>query len=279
MDVSIIIVNFNTFDLTTQCLRSVYERTSGGLDYEVILVDNASSECDPDRFTKEFPGIRLVKAAKNLGFAGGNNLGIERSSGRNILLLNSDAELGNDAVSLAHRRLESDPRIGALSAKLIYPDGRVQLVCNRFPSFMREAVELLRLHKLLSPRRRGEVFLSSYFPHEYEIEVDWIWGAFLMFPRKALAAFPNKRLTETFFMYGEDREWCYLIKAAGYSVLFYPDALVVHHLGGSGHFKRADSKAEAFRQAELTFLNLYYPFWEAAAIRSVRALHSLLSGK
>src|SRR4051812_12404319 len=98
MQVSIIIVNYNTFELTSDCIRSVIAFTIG-LEYEIILVDNASTECAPEEFLKEFPAVQLVKSETNGGFAYGNNLGIQHASGTRILLLNSDTALTEDSIS------------------------------------------------------------------------------------------------------------------------------------------------------------------------------------
>src|SRR4030095_1669405 len=97
MDISIIIINYNTFTITSDCIRSVVQFTSGG-SHEIILVDNASTECDPENFLKEFPQLILVKSAVNAGFANGNNLGIQRARGEYILLLNSDTILREDSI-------------------------------------------------------------------------------------------------------------------------------------------------------------------------------------
>ena len=97
MVVSIIIINYNTFELTSQCIASVEEQTKG-IAYEIILVDNASKECSPQQFTAKFPTIHLIESSVNLGFAGGNNLGIAAAQGDVILLLNSDTKLINNAV-------------------------------------------------------------------------------------------------------------------------------------------------------------------------------------
>src|ERR1700756_1714891 len=107
MDVSIIIVNYNTFDLTCKCISTVIQCTKG-IFYEIILVDNASVECDADLFLQKFPTIRLIKSTTNLGFTGGNNLGIENSGGKYILLLNSDTELTEDSISKCYDLIRKD---------------------------------------------------------------------------------------------------------------------------------------------------------------------------
>jgi len=149
LKVSVIIVNFNTFELSSRCIQSVIEKTKL-VDYEIILVDNASHECDAQKFKTLFPQIILVKSSINLGFAGGNNLGLQHATSNYILLLNSDTELINDAISLSINRIASNFYIGALSAQLLYPDGKMQYPASRFPSLKMELRELLRLNKNMS---------------------------------------------------------------------------------------------------------------------------------
>lgn len=229
--VSVIIINYNTFKLTSNCIRSVYKQTKT-TDFEVILVDNASTECDAELFKKEFPGITFLKSPENVGFAKGNNLGIKRAKGEYILLLNSDTELLNDAIGIALRTL-LDSRVGVVSVKLQHPDGRVQCQCQRFPSVALTLLETLRLHKLLPPKVRGRLLLGSYFRHDTYIEPDVVWGTFFMFKRKVLDSIPGKMLDEKYFMYYEDIQWCLDIKKAGYAIAYQPEGVVKHIIGQS----------------------------------------------
>ncbi|MES2388323.1 MAG: glycosyltransferase family 2 protein [Bacteroidota bacterium] len=245
MDVSVIIVNYNTFLLTCNCIRSVKEKTLG-LAYEIILVDNASADRNPDDFLKEFPDITLVKSPDNCGFAKGNNLGIARSTGNYVLLLNSDTELVNNAIHLAWERMKADPNIGVLSSKLIFPDGRLQYPASRTLSLKYELRELLRMNRNLTKEQKADLYLSNLFNHEEEKEADWVWGAFFMMPRIVLNRFPEvvpgqteAKLPDKFFMYVEDIMWCWYIKKLGYKVLYYPDAVVIHYIGGSSKGAKA----------------------------------------
>src|SRR5687768_13853975 len=117
IEVSIVIVHFNTPQLTKDCIQSIIEKTKG-ISYEVIVVDNASTIHDADEIKEWFPEVVLIKSSINAGFAGGNNLGIAQAKGRYILLLNSDTVLVNDAVSLAFTYLENHPKAGVVSAQL-----------------------------------------------------------------------------------------------------------------------------------------------------------------
>jgi len=232
MDVSIIIINYNTFQFTSKCIRSIYQHTKG-LQFEIILVDNASRECDPLLFKQEFPGIVLIKNVENVGFAKGNNIGIGEAKGDVILLLNSDTELLNEAVSIAFKGLIQNETLAAVSVKLQNADGTVQYQCQRFPSVSLALLELLRLHKLLPQKTRAKVLLSTYFDHNSYVEPDSIWGTFFMFKRKILQHLPGKKLNDDYFMYFEDIQWCMDIKNLGYSIGYVPEGIVIHYMGKS----------------------------------------------
>lgn len=231
--VSVIIINYNTFDLTSNCIRSIYKHTTG-VEYEIIVVDNASTECDADLFKKEFPEVTLIKSTENVGFSKGNNLGIAKAKGDLVLLLNSDTVFIENSLLKCVEKLKALPdNVAAISCKLSFPDGRIQRQCSRFPSISNEFLELTRLHKFLSPAKRSERFLGFYFDHENDIYPDWLWGTFFMFRRSALDALPEKKLNDDYFMYCEDMRWCYDLKMAGMKVYYFAGTTVMHHSDGS----------------------------------------------
>ena len=231
--VSIIVINYNTFDFTVACIRSIQFFTKA-VPYEIILVDNASTEKNPDEFLQIFPNIRLIKSTVNSGFSKGNNLGIDYATGNIILLLNSDTYLIEDAISKAMLFLAAHPEIGVLSVSLKYPDGRPQHYTRRFRSITNELLDMLRpLLYLLPYRRRARMMLNQYYNGDFDVAADWIGGAFFMFPAKVLQQLPGGRLDERYFMYGEDQLWCYQIAQVGYKCYNYSGTSVVHIEGGS----------------------------------------------
>lgn len=239
MDVSIIIINYNTFSLTSQCIQSVLEKTSG-LEFEIILVDNASTECETTIFKEIFPQIRFIKNEYNEGFAKGNNVGISIAKGEYILLLNSDTLLLNNAVLYAYEILKEDDSIGVVSGQCLFPDGTAQGVAGRYPSIMRELRELFRINKFLTLKERQCYFLGDEWNYNYPVDADWVWGAFFMFKRSDLENFPNQRLHDTFFMYGEDLQWCYFFKKVlCKKILFHPKPKLLHFIGGSDKDKQS----------------------------------------
>ena len=124
MQLSIIIINYNTFALTCNCIASIKEKLVG-VDYEIILVDNASVECDANLFVDKFPFINLIKSPVNTGFTGGNNMGVAAAGGEYLLLLNSDTELINNAPKICLDHLQLHKEVGIATCQFLYPDGKI----------------------------------------------------------------------------------------------------------------------------------------------------------
>ena len=267
MDISIIIINYNTFELTCNCLKSIYDKTKE-IIFEIILVDNASAECDPILFTNIFPEITLIQSEKNLGFSKGNNLGIEKAKGDYILLLNSDTLLKNNALKYGLDFLQKHTNTAVVSSSLEYEGGKIQHTCQRFPSIKYSLAELFRVQKILGKKKGGELLLGSFFSHEEIVFPDWVWGTFFMFKTDLLTQLPTQKLTETFFMYGEDMQWCMEFRQLGYKIGFEPKAKIIHLMGKSGAPKK-----QMMIDNHQTFMNMYYtPFSQ----KCISFLHKLL---
>jgi GT2 family glycosyltransferase len=251
--ISIIILNYNTFDLTCQCIESIYEYTKN-VDFEIIVVDNASTVDDPDKFLELFPKIKLVKNTENRGFAGGCNDGIKVAKGDTILLLNSDTKLLNDAISITYDFLNTHPNVGIVTCRLENEDGSPQNNCYHFPSISKTLIELLRLQKFFPKSNFKKTLYGYFFDYDNIAYPDYIWGAFFMFPKKLLDIFPNQLLPETFWMYFEDMEWCWLARQAGYEIAFVPNGKVLHYGGKNHNPKALKMMNDNFNQ----FLKLYY---------------------
>jgi GT2 family glycosyltransferase len=231
--VSVIIINYNTFNLTSQCIRSVLAQTRNTA-CEIILVDNASTECDPENFLQEFAAVKLIRSDKNGGFAYGNNLGIEKATGDYFLLLNSDTILQEDSIGKSADYLQQHPEAGVLGCRMIYPEGKVQYTARRFRSISWELLDLFRFIPWMMPyKKRAKRMLGKYFRHDADIGCDWVNGAFFLLSRKVLDQLPGKKLDHRFFMYGEDQLWCGQIKNLGYKILFYSGTTIIHINSGS----------------------------------------------
>ncbi|MFZ9388615.1 MAG: glycosyltransferase family 2 protein [Chitinophagaceae bacterium] len=291
MKVSVIIVNYNTFELTAACIRSVIRETRG-YDYEIILVDNASAECDPERFREEFPGIILVKNPVNGGFANGNNLGIDRATGDLILLLNSDTWLTEDSISRSAAYFKLHPGTGILGCRMTFPDGRIQYTARRFRSLGWEMLDLFRLIPWLMPyRKRSRLMLGKYFRHDENLDCDWLNGAFFLFSREWLKQLPGGKLDERFFMYGEDQLWCEQAIEKGYTNRFFAGTSIVHINSGSTDPARRLALRKIMMKNELEILRLrkgkgfYYFLFKAVyggkeMVRNgIKSMYYKLTGK
>lgn len=231
--VSVVIINYNTFVLTCNCIASICQFTKA-IEYEIIMVDNASTECNPDLFKAKFPFITLVKSDVNTGFAVGNNLGIKHAKGEIILLLNSDTLLNEDAISKTAAILNKNVSIGVIGCRMIYPDGTIQHTARKFRNIGWELLDMLRPFLLLMPyKKRAKLMQGKYFQADFDTFCDWLNGAFFMFRREVLKGFPDNKLDERFFMYGEDHLWCWQIQKLGYKIFFYAGSTIIHINSGS----------------------------------------------
>lgn len=227
MLISVVIINYNTFDITCNSIRSVIAHTNNAA-YEIILVDNASTKDDPDAFLELFPNITLVKSKENGGFAKGNNLGIQHAKGDIILLLNSDTIVTDDSISTAAVLLQEHPNY-VLSTKLTYEDGTYQKNARKFRSIRNELLDIVRPALYLLPyKQRAQLMLNQYFKGDFDTECDWVSGAFMMFYKKHISLLPEQKLDERFFMYGEDHLWCYQFAEHGIKSYFLSSVSIIH---------------------------------------------------
>ncbi|MBO3272479.1 glycosyltransferase family 2 protein [Hymenobacter defluvii] len=257
IQVSVIIINYNTFRLTSEAITSIQQHTKG-VSYEIIVVDNASTECDPGLFEERFPSIMLVRNPDNSGFAKGNNLGISHATGETILLFNSDAACLNDALLLTYQELMADTKLGLTTARLEYPDGRVQHSCGRFPSISLQLVELLRLQKFMSAEQRGTILQGAFFTYDKPLYPDWVWGTYYHLKREVVEKMPGGQLADDFFMYAEDLQWSYTVRKLGYTIKYVPDARVMHHFSQSTKKEKKLNQGNMILQNEDIFLQREY---------------------
>lgn len=266
-EISIIILNYNTFQLTTKCIETVVEFTRD-VSYEVILVDNNSTECDADLFKVKFPQITLIKNPHNSGFAKGNNLGIEASAGDFILLLNSDTYLIENSIYKSLCYYKKNIGCGVLGCRMIFQDGKIQHTARRFRSISWEIMDLFRFLLLLMPyKKRAQLMLGKYFKADFNTGCDWINGAFFFFKKEILDKLTNGKLDDRFFMYAEDHLWCWQFAEKGYKTFFYSDTTIVHINNGSTDLTKRINLLRTMFKHELEIMKerkgtgLYYFFF------------------
>ena len=281
MQLSIIIINYNTFTLTSNCIQSIEDKVKD-IDYEIVLVDNASVECDPNLFKSKFPHVKLVISNTNTGFAGGNNLGLQHATGDFILLLNSDTELLNNAPKICLDHLLANKKTSLVTCQLSYPNGSIQANCRRFRKIGWDLLEIFPFYKFFSKQKREALMLHHYFDHQSFADCDWVWGTFMLFPKSIIAQFREKKLSTDYFMYCEDVLWCWEIKQLGYQIHFLPEAKVMHiHKGSSSKEKQKKVRVSSIRN-HANFMKKIYPDWRwylFAAIYYVKQYCALLARK
>jgi len=240
--VSIIIVNWNTKEMTARCLRSVAMEIDQSVtcEYEVIVVDNASADGSVSMLRNDFAWVRLICNEKNVGFARANNQAIAISQGELVLLLNSDTEVLKGAINELVAFMWQHPHAGAAGARLLNEDGSLQVSCRRMLTPERELWRLLYLERVWS---RAEYNMRSW-DGQSPRQVEVIMGACMMLHKKALDQVGN--LDERYFMYTEEVDLCYRLAQAQWDVWYVPSAQVMHY-----------GQASSRKEAEKMFVQLY----------------------
>jgi GT2 family glycosyltransferase len=235
MDLSVIILNYNTCELTLKALKSVYA-SNISYSYEVIVVDNHSSDNSATEIQEAYSNVLVIENVANVGFSKGNNIGIKAASGRYILLLNSDTELQEDSLEIMLHFMDDNQSVGAAGCKVILPDGSLDKACRRgFPTPSASFYYAFGISKLFPTKPRFNQYQLGYLDPDKDYPVDCLVGAFMMV-RKAVID-EIGLLDEDFFMYGEDIDWCYRIKQGGWRIYYYPHTHIVHHKGASSRRK------------------------------------------
>ncbi|OGF49462.1 MAG: hypothetical protein A2231_12285 [Candidatus Firestonebacteria bacterium RIFOXYA2_FULL_40_8] len=238
MDVSVIIVSWNVKDYLQKCLASVYRGTKG-VSFEIFVVDNASTDGSADMVKREFPEVKVILNSENHGFARANNQALEKCAGEYVLFLNPDTEIKENAVEQLVKFLGSKQDAAAAAPKLIYEDGRLQLLSKSFPSLFTELMESLFLDNAFPKSRFFNRIFMGNWEHDSTREVDHPAGACLMVKMDILKK--TGFFDEEFFMYYEDTDLCFRIKKTGGRIFLVHDILVVHH----GAKSSGQSPAEA----------------------------------
>ena len=195
------------------------------------MVDNASSDGTSDLIRNHYPTVVLIESGANLGFAGGNNLGLAACHGRYICLINPDIVVPQKALAAMLHYMEARSEVGMLGPQIVGPDGVVQRSCMREPTLWNQFCRALALDTFAGHSRLFGGYLMADFTHQRVREVPIINGCFWMVRREALLEVG--RLDSNFWMYGEDLDWCRRFRRAGWKVLFFPGAQVIHYGGGS----------------------------------------------
>jgi len=262
IDLSIIIVNWNTKDHLRDCLRSVYG-SKGDFTFRTVVVDNCSHDDSCAMVRDEFPEVDLVEGEINGGYAYANNLGLRRHQARHYLLLNADTVLPPDALKAMIEFMDAHPEVGMAGPKLIMGDGNLDLACRRsFPTPENSFYKLFGLSRLFPNSRRFGQYNLTYLDPDETAEVDSVVGAFLMVRREVVEQVGG--LDEEYFMYAEDLDWALRAKQLGWKVYYYPEVTVLHYKRQSSKQNKGKSHYEFWRAMYIFYRKHYAqstPFW------------------
>jgi N-acetylglucosaminyl-diphospho-decaprenol L-rhamnosyltransferase len=223
-DASVVVVTYDALPWVERCLESVR-------GHETIVVDHGSTDGTVELVRRRFPHARLI-AQENRGLAAGWNAGIRSSAGRYVFILNADAWVLGGGLTRLVEFADTQPEAAVVGPRLLNPDGTLQRSVRAFPTRWRLATEYLFLRKLAPGSRLLNEFYGGGFDHQSVREAEFLMGAAMLVRREAIDSVGL--LDEDFFLFSEETDWCYRFRAAGWKVLFYPDAEVMH-VGGASH--------------------------------------------
>lgn len=275
MDISIVIVSFNTKELLTDCLASI-KVAANSLKNEVYVVDNHSSDQTADFVKKNHPWVKLIANSQNVGFSKANNQALKRAKGRYILVLNPDTKLMPKTLTTMIDFMKKHEDTAVATCRVELASGALDLDCRRhFPTPWRAFCHFSGLEKIFKGSKIFDQYYVGYVPDTKEHLIDSCAGAFMMIRCDALQKVGL--FDENFFFYGEDLDLCFRFKEAGYKILYTPTTKIIHYKGAasgmkvaSRHITKATSEskkkaiAESVRAMELFYEKHYvtrYPFF------------------
>ncbi len=267
-DLSICMVSLDCWSVLEPCLASLLA-SRPRVTYEVVVVDNASTDGTPERLAELFPWVRVIRNERNVGFTRATNQGIRASSGRLVLWLNTDTLLREGSLDELCRFLDQHPRVGIVGPKVLNPDGSFQAQCRRgLPTPLVSLAYLSGLHRLAPQSRVLGGYMLTYLPMDEAGPVDAVSGCCLLARREVWdTAGP---LDEAIFGFGEDVDWCVRASRAGWEVWYDPASVIVHLKGQGGVHSKPYHKAWGIHQAMWVFyrkhLRSRYPLLLAGVV-------------
>lgn len=241
VDLSVIILNYNTKDLLKNCLNSVKSAEKNSYSYQVITIDNASTDGSVEMVKKNFPWVELIVNKKNIGFAAGSNKGIKKALGRYILLLNPDTIIQPETLRIMVNFMENHPKTGAATCRIELPSGSLDYSCHRgFPTPWNALAYFSGLSGLFPKIKIFTGYTLTHLPLNKTHAIDAGCGAFLMIRRQA--GEEVNWLDEDYYWYGEDLDFCYRLKQKDWQIMFVPKTKIVHYKGAASGIKKYSQK-------------------------------------
>jgi GT2 family glycosyltransferase len=243
-ELSAIIISFNGMRFLPDCLRTLKEDLSA-IPHEIIVVDNGSGDGSSEFVREQFPGVRLIENGRNLGFAAAVNIGLRAARGEFIYILNQDLRFRKGGTEILLRRLKADSTIGMIGPKFVGFDGILQPSARAFPTFRHVFYDALFLSKILPQSREFGSWRMGWFDHETELPVDQPMGSAMLLPRGVVERVGE--FDESYPIFFNDVDYCWRMKQSGYKLLYFPDAVVEHFVGGSTRTMPVRMKWESHR--------------------------------
>jgi N-acetylglucosaminyl-diphospho-decaprenol L-rhamnosyltransferase len=265
--ISVVIVNYNTRDLLQQCLARVQE-SQVDCAVDIYVVDNGSHDGSSEMIAERFPRVELIRASRNLGYSTANNLALRRilstwkdggqPRGHAALLLNTDCFVEPDTLQRTALFLDENSQAGIVGPKVLLRDGTLDLACRRsFPRPSSALWKLTGMSRLFPNSPRFARYNLTYLDPDATVEVDSVMGAYMLVRLEAIR--DAGLLDESFFMYGEDLDWCFRVKRHGWRVYYYPEATVLHYKGATSSRQSYRLIIEFYRAMHLFHRKHYAP--------------------
>lgn len=250
IEISVIILNYNTQGLLKECLRSLHNS-------EIIVVDNASSDGSVKMVRETFPEVKLIVNPHNYGFAKGNNLGIREAKWKYVLLLNSDTVVEKDTLPVMLKFMEQNPKVGVATCRVELGDGSLDPACHRgFPTPWASLTYFLGLEKIFPKVKLFAQYHQTYKDLRTTHEIDSPTGAFYLVRREVIEEVGM--LDENFFFYAEDLDWSYRIKQAGWKIMYVPEVKITHLKRQSGRENVSSAERKKATDYFYSTMKLFY---------------------
>ena len=274
IDVSVIIVSWNVRNLLRVCLNSLFKETKD-IRFEVILIDNVSTDGSASMVVNEFPEVTLIENKVNRGFAAACNQGVKIARGNYILLLNPDTVVIDGAVQKTVSYADEHSDAGVVGCQVLLNDTEIQKTCFSYPSIAGLLIQKTGLRRVFSHSRLFGWIDYGWWDRTTEKEVDVVSGMYMLVRREVIASVGL--LDEAYFVYAEETDWCYRIKKAGWKIVFTPSARIIHIDGGN---KSTDLvKIKMFVQMQKSLLIFYkknYGFFSWLLAKIIYTISMLL---
>lgn len=256
-ELSIVILNYNVKELLLNCLESIFKNKSKEDKWQVIVVDNASSDGSVEEVRRRYKDITILENKTNLGFSAGNNTGVKLARAPVILFLNPDTVVVGSAIQKTLEVLLSNPDYGAITCKVELPDGRLDYSCHRgFPTPWNSFAYFSGLAKMFPHSPTFSGYSATYLDINKPHEVDCATGAFLMV--RKIAGDQIGWWNTDYFWNGEDIEFCFSLKEKGWKIFYYPEAKITHFKGSSAKKAKAETINHGISAMRIFYKKHYY---------------------